>query len=286
MDSRGAARLWMVLLIAAGCQHQASTVPNAGPQPTKPIDPAQIKKANGKPKDLPPQVVTTSADFKAGEAAYPERPPEEARQIREQARQDYEKALKVNPKYVPAYQGLARLYNAMNERERAVETYQKALQIDPKNAPLWYELALCHKSDKNWNAALECIHRAQKLDPPNRTYINAMGVVLALAGRYDESLSCFVRTSGGEALGCYRLAQTLDRLQQPGLSRFYLETALRKDPNLAENMNPAVEQTAYQSPAAPPPSVPAPPPAAAPQPKVVTPTPRPQSIPLPPPPPS
>ena len=253
MDSCGAVRLCALLLLAVGCQHQAGTMPSPGPlspnvAPPQAIDPSQIKKVSAKPKDLPPQVLVSSADFKAGEAATAEDAPERQQQIRELARQDYEKAIKLNPKYVPAYQGLARLYVAMHESEQAIETYQKALQIESKNAALWYELAMYHNTQKTWDAALDCLSRALKVDPSNRNYINATGVVLAEAGRYEESLTYFVRTSG-EAKGCYRLALTLDRLQQPGLSRYYLETALHKDPNLATtmnlNVNPPVQQTAY-----------------------------------------
>lgn len=285
MDCRGALSLCGLLLLAAGCQHQATNVPSPGTlspsvAPPQTIDPTLIKKVSGKPKDLPPPVLTSSADFMAGEATSPKKTPAEAQQIRDQAQQVYEKAIQLNPKYIPAYQGLARLFNAMNERERAVETYQKALHIDGKNAVLWYELAMYHNAQKDWNEALDCLKRATKIDPNNRTYINATGVVLAEAGRYDESINCFARSSN-EAMGCYRLSQTLDRLQQPGLSRYYLETALHKDPKLASTMNltpyPPVQQTSYQRDATEPESEPV---APAPMPSPQT---QPQSM-LPPPP--
>jgi tetratricopeptide (TPR) repeat protein len=260
MDSRGALSLWMLLLVAAGCQHQASSVPSPGPHapnvaPPQVIDPAQIKQASAKPKDLPPQVLVASADYKTGEALNPEASPQQQQQLWEVAHQEYEKALKINSKFIPAYQGLARLYKTMGERQQAVETYQKALRIEPKNATLWYELAMCHNAQKDWNAALNCLQSAAKFDPNNRNYQNAIGVVLAEAGRYDESLSYFTRTNG-EGMGCYRLAQTLDRLQQPGLSRMYMEAALRKDPGLAEKLNPSVQQAGYQPAANPAPIVP------------------------------
>ena len=262
MDSRGVMRLCGLLLLTAGCQHQTMSVPSPGPmspsaRPPQAIDPASIKKALAKPKELPPQVLVKYADFKAGEAFNPKSKPAAQQQLREQASQDYERAIKSNPKYVPAYQGLARLCVAMGDGERAVEIYQKALRIDAKNAALWYELGMYYNAQKDWSAALDSLNRTVKIDPSNRTYVNAIGVVLAEAGRYDESLNCFVRSSG-EAMGSYRLAQTLDRLQQPGLSRYYLEAALRKNPNLAATMNPPVQQTAYESEADPIANAPAP----------------------------
>ncbi len=98
------------------------------------------------------------------------------------------------------------------------------------------------------------------------------GRLLAQVGRYPESLDCFVRSSG-DALGHYRLARTLQHLQQPELSRQYLELALQKNPNLAMAQamrtemdgppnapNPAnlatppnetIQRTSYQEPSAP-----------------------------------
>jgi hypothetical protein len=277
MDGRGALRLSVFLLVvSAGCQHQVMTVPSPGPQstadkPPPPTDRSQIKPASTKSKPLPPQVWVSSGDFKAGEASAPDTPPDRQQQIRELARADYEQALKLDPKCVPAYRGLARLYTAMRDIPLAVETYHKALQITPNNAPLWYELGMCHNYQKNWGSALDCLNRAMQLDPHNRSYVNAMGVVLAESGRYEESLNCFIR-SNGEALGHYRLAQTLQRLQQPELSRRYLEAAVQKDPNLGttalaarhggkETPNqapPPIQQTAYQAPnASPAPAAPA-----------------------------
>lgn len=289
MDGRGILGLGAFLLMAtAGCQHQVMTVPRPAPSSTgenapHPVDRNQVKKASAKFKDLPPSVLVSSGDFKAGEAFGADIQSARQQHIRELAQADYENALKLDPKYLPAYQGLARLYTAMREHGRAAETYQKALRIDPKNAALWYELGMCHNYQKNWSPALECLSKATQLDPENRSYVNAMGIVLAESGRYEDSLNCFVRSSG-DSMGYYRLAQTLQRLQQPELSRRYMELALQKDPNLATTMafqsgddgtakpakraRPAVQQTAYQAPP-PPPAPPVPDPAPAAMPRVI-----------------
>ncbi len=63
-------------------------------------------------------------------------------------------------------------------------------------------------------------------------------------------------------MGYLRLAQTLQRLQQPELSRQYMQVALQKDPSLATTTamrdedkgpsNPPVQRTSYQAPTVPP----------------------------------
>jgi hypothetical protein len=263
MDGRGALTWSAVLLLAAaGCQHQVVTLTTPGPLSAAdkigPIDPSKIKPASDKPKELPPQVWVSSGDFKASEAADPDLTPDRQQYIRELARSDYEQALKRDAKYLPAYQGLARLFQSMHDTPLAIETYRKALQIAPNNAPLWYEMGMCYHSAKNWQPALDCLSRARQIDPRNHMFANAQAVVLAETGRYQESLSCFIH-SNGEALGHYRLAQTLQRLQQPELSQRYLEIAMQMDPSLGTTLavhrgdngsaNPVavpVQQTAYQ----------------------------------------
>jgi Tfp pilus assembly protein PilF len=240
MDCRTTLGLALCLLGgAAGCQHQvvSGLDPVHSPMPLqageKPPDPSQIKKLSALPKKDPPALVVVKlADFKAGEAFSADIPPDRQQRMRDEARDDYQRALKIDPKCLPAHQGLARLYMAMEDYGRAAETYQKALEVAPKVAPLWYELGRCLNYQKNRGQALECLNRAVQLEPENRDYLNTLGVLLAQVGRYQESLDCFVRSSG-DSLGHYRLARTLQHLQQPELSRQYLEVALQKNPNLA-----------------------------------------------------
>ncbi len=244
MDGRGALQLSLCLLIAAaGCQHEVMSVPGSAPHSSSPanLDPSQIKKASVETKDLPPSVLVSYGNFEAGEAFAERTGPDRQQLLCESARTDYEKALSLDPKCVPAYQGLARLYTHMHDLPLAVETYQKALKLAPHDASLWFELGLCHNFQKNVGPALECLERAVQIDPGNHTYVNALGVVQAESGHYKESLKCFCRT-GGEAMGYYRLAQTLHRLQKPELSQRCLEVAMQKDPSLA----PPIQQTSYQ----------------------------------------
>jgi hypothetical protein len=102
--------------------------------------------------------------------------------------------------------------------------------------------------------------RAARKSHRGRLYTNALGVVLAESGRYNDSLRYFSR-SGGEAMGYYRLAQTMSHLQKPELSRHYLGVALQKDPSLA----PPIQQASYQPATSPEPII-SPPPAVSPEP--------------------
>jgi hypothetical protein len=249
----------------AGCQHQATAPANGSgkftPVAAKDIpDPKLVQKESELPKrNASPEVFVKFGDFQAGEAAAPWLTPPQAEQKRETARKAYQRALAADAKFLPAYLGLARLYTAVQDHAHAVETYQRGLKAMPQNAPLWYELGMCHNAEKEWGPTLECLGQAVKLDPENRDYINTLGVALARAGRFQESLDCFGRVSS-PAMAHYKLARTLQHLQQPELSRRHLELALQKDPGLASaqammtelNGPPAstMQRTAYQEPPA------------------------------------
>ncbi len=132
MDCRRGLGLALCLLGGAvGCQHQVATLPPSGSMPLAnqpaPPDPSQIKKASDVPPKEPPAAVLVSwGDFKAGEAFAPSLPPDRQQQIRDDARREYQRALASDPKYVPAYKGLARLYTAMHDQMHAVETYHSS----------------------------------------------------------------------------------------------------------------------------------------------------------------
>lgn len=227
---------WAILLSCAvvGCKTQVMDLPGGSRSVTltndKPPDLSQIRKAPTR-KDPPLATLIKWGDLNAGEAMSPDVAPAKQQKLRDDARQAYQRALALDPKCAEAYQGLARLCVAVQDFPNASEYYRKALDIAPKNPGLWYELGMSKNNEKDWDAALESLGQAVQLDPMNRDYLNVLAVLLTRVGRVQEGLECFVRACG-EAMGNYRLARTLQHLQQPELSRQYLEAALEKDPNL------------------------------------------------------
>jgi tetratricopeptide (TPR) repeat protein len=230
---------------AAGCQH-AKAPGGAASQAAPPTqlastttmkvapDGTPIKPAPELPKRQPkPETCVAAANFYAQEAQAPNCPPLRCQELREQARRAFEQAIQIDPKHVPAYQGLARLYADTEDTAHAVETYQKGLKAVPKEAALWYELGMYQGRRKEWGPALESLARASELQPENHQYANALGYGLARAGRYDEALACFQRVNG-EGRAHYKLARMLQHLGQTDLARRHLELALEKDPRLAE----------------------------------------------------
>src|SRR5262249_23641499 len=123
-----------------------------------------------KESDLPkrsPKASTCVAfgDFWAKELANPALAPPLKQLMFEQGQRAYQQALKIDPKCLPAYMGLARLYSGQGDEGKAEETYQKALKKLPKEASVWFALGMCHSRQKQWEPALKELQTAARLEP-------------------------------------------------------------------------------------------------------------------------
>jgi Tfp pilus assembly protein PilF len=235
-----------VLGCLPGCSHQVATVPAGTPNPATaqalPMKPAAVALGPNatvkKESDLPPRqpsaaVCVAGGDLCACEAASPRRSRSEQQHFQEEGRKAYQQALSIDGKYLPAYYGLARLYEAMGDHAHAVATYKNGLKVAPQTAGLWFELGMCYGRQKDWQAALEGLTKAAELEPENRHYANTLGYALAWVGRYQDSLQCFSRVMSEAQAHC-NLARMLAHQKQTDLAKQHLQVALQQDPQNAE----------------------------------------------------
>jgi tetratricopeptide (TPR) repeat protein len=232
MDCRASVVLALGLVgSVVGCTPQATFPLVPSGTPVEP--PAQSSTADGEPKRMPrPATCVAAGQFREQEADNPEVPPAVKEQLREQARKAYQQAIAIDPNYLPAHRGLARLYETMGDHEHAIATYEKVVLGHPKEAAVWYDLGMCHGRHKEWDKALTALGQAAALDPENRPYANTLGFCLARAGQFDESLACFQKFSG-PAKAHYSLAEMQHHMKQDELAKEQLRLALEADPQLA-----------------------------------------------------
>jgi tetratricopeptide (TPR) repeat protein len=233
--------LWSLAVLGglAGCTTTTGTnttsappAPAPAPAQTAQIDPDKIKKESDLPKKNPtPKTCTVWGDWAAGEADASQSPVD-ANAKRDQARKAYQQALKLDPNYLPAYQGLAKLYLALQDPEHAVATLQTGLKHHPKEAVLYFDLGMIYSNRKEWGPALENFTKAAQLEPENRLYVNTLGHAQARAGKPEEALKTYLRVNP-EAKAYLNVARMMLHLNQPEQCRQYLQTALQKDPNVS-----------------------------------------------------
>jgi tetratricopeptide (TPR) repeat protein len=242
MDGRWSLRLVGGLLGGLiGCsslQKQPTATPTAMTQtppagsvarmPTAPpLPPAPVAAA---PTKLKPTTYVTMGTVAEQVAEDPDRPPPERDAARQQARQNYNKAIEIDPKHAPAYAALARSYALTSERDRSEAMFQKAQTLAPKDASIVFEHGQCLARAKDWDGAAKWLAQAAQMDPNNLQCQKLLGFTLARAGRYDDGLAALSRCMP-EAEARYNLARMLQHNQQPVAAQQQLQMALRADPN-------------------------------------------------------
>jgi tetratricopeptide (TPR) repeat protein len=218
MDCRPLLLLSLALLSAAGC---------VTPDP----NPANSGAVRGGEK-TPSRSATWTAfgDFRVSGAMTVEQKPLQ-QQLLDDARMAYLKAIDLDPKYLPAYLGLARLHQLCENNTAAEQIFEQALKVDSSDARVWFELGMCRCRSKNWNVAVEALQKSCELDSANRRYSTTLGFTLARAGRYEEAFLALARHNS-EAQAHYDLARMLFHQKQLA--------AARQEAGLAVQLNPAL----------------------------------------------
>lgn len=102
-------------------------------------------------------------------------------------KQAYEQAL-IDPQRSIVAGIMGDTYNQKGDEKRCYAQYRKALRLDPKNAGVLNNYAYFLSEDgKDLKNALSMSEKSNELSPKNSTYMDTMGWILYLLGRYDEA---------------------------------------------------------------------------------------------------
>lgn len=136
----------------------------------------------------------------------------------DQARQMYEQALTIEPRYVPALFNLASLLEEQGEREQALGIYQQILEIEPAHRDALSRIAHAKRiecADDELIGTLKKAVAEASEDPLGReTLYFALGKVLDDIGDY------------GQAFEAYRLANALGKQRHMTYRRDLTEQAI------------------------------------------------------------
>ena len=222
-----------LLGVAAGC----STVPT---NPMQQIEcakqAAEAPPAKGKTlarRQPKAESCVAFGNFRLHESMIPGKAEGDQQQLRQQAREAFQQALKIDPKCLEAQVGLARLCTVEGRDDQAIGAFRTVIKAHPQEPSLWFELGMCHGRRKEWSPAVQALSRASELAPQNRHYANMLGNCLARAGAYQQAFECFRRIDG-EARAHYNLARMLRHMKQDDLCWQQLQLAVQKDPKLQE----------------------------------------------------
>jgi adenylate cyclase len=114
-----------------------------------------------------------------------------------QARQMYEKAIALDPKYAAAYVGLSGTYFREwffqwspdpQSLERAFELAQRAIALDDSLPPAHVVVGRVYQFKKQHERAIAELERAITLDPNFAFGYSDLGITLNFAGRPEEAI--------------------------------------------------------------------------------------------------
>ena len=114
-----------------------------------------------------------------------------------EAKANYLKALQIDSSSVEAYDGLGRLLMSspdMNELKMANDYFDKALKINPKYSPAWYHKGMTYAREVKFNDAIAAYDNALHLEPGNADYFYARAVVYINSGNTQKGYEDFRRS--------------------------------------------------------------------------------------------
>lgn len=225
--------LWLsggLVAAALGCMRSetGALVPRNPPPPEVVTRPAEKLEKTTKPGKPHPETLVAMGNSRMEIALDPKRDVDH-KQWAQLAARDYQSALDLDPKYLPAHLGLAKALELSGDPDKAFAVYKKALKVAPKESGLWYELGMAQARAKNFPAALEALASAARLAPENPAVIKAYGFTLARAGRFDEGLTWLMKAMN-ESDAHLNLARMAQHLGQGELCSRHLQLAVQLNP--------------------------------------------------------
>ncbi len=224
-----------IALFAAGC---TSTSTTSAPTSTAFHWPWQAKPASAMP------VVTTGAGSASDPTSLANKPPKPgpdlfvatARMYEKTGKPDlaieqFDKALKADPKYLPALLGLAQLHDCQREFTEADKLYDRAVKQYPQEAAIYNDLALSQQHRGQLDQARQAMERAIALQPDKKLYRNNMASILVDMNQPEAAFKQLM-AAHGPAAGHYNLAILLHRKGDDVAARYQFAQAAEVDPSL------------------------------------------------------
>lgn len=106
----------------------------------------------------------------------------------QEAAQQHEAALEVDPGLMQAHINLIRLYGQLDETAKAEEHYRAALAIDPNLAEIHYNYGVLLTGQQKIAAATAAFRKAVELRPPYAEAHNNLAYLLMTSGELDEAV--------------------------------------------------------------------------------------------------
>jgi Tfp pilus assembly protein PilF len=179
-------------------------------------DPARL---SNKPEQLTPELYVQAAQYSENQGSIA------------QARQQFDRALELDPRNVNTLVAFARFHDRQGNGDEALRRYQQARSLAPTNTIVLNDLGLFHARRGDLATSLETLQQAVRLDPRNVRYRNNLAAALVESQRVTEAVDV-LRVVHPEATALFNAACLLSMKNQTQQAAALLEQSLRIDPSL------------------------------------------------------
>ncbi|WND03034.1 tetratricopeptide repeat protein [Temperatibacter marinus] len=111
----------------------------------------------------------------------------------DQAAQEYQSILKVEPKNVHALNLLGMIYLEQSNFENALPLIEKATRLQPNDPEAQNNLGLAYKGTGQVDKAAQAFHSSLQLAPKNPQALHNIGAINFEAGQYEEAIKLFMQ---------------------------------------------------------------------------------------------
>jgi Tfp pilus assembly protein PilF len=94
------------------------------------------------------------------------------------AKKNYEKAVKLDPKFPQAVNNLGTIYYSQKNYRKALKCYKKALKLDPNSASVWVNIGSAYFAKHDVKRAAQCYDKAMQIDPEVFEHRSQYGTLL------------------------------------------------------------------------------------------------------------
>jgi tetratricopeptide (TPR) repeat protein len=112
----------------------------------------------------------------------------------ELALDDYNAALKINPRFTEAHYNKGNCYKELNDFKKAIECYQEAIKTNPKYYTAYTNMGLCYQQLQNFKDAITSFDKAIEINPNYYAPYNNRGFAKHVMMDLDGSIADFKKS--------------------------------------------------------------------------------------------
>jgi tetratricopeptide (TPR) repeat protein len=102
--------------------------------------------------------------------------------------QDYDQAIRLNPKHADAFSNRGAAYAHKGDYDRAIENYDQAIRLNPNHTHAFYNRGNAYRRKGNYDRAIQNYDQAIRLNPKHAGAFSNRGVAYGRKADYDRAI--------------------------------------------------------------------------------------------------